>query len=614
MSQRSHNTTYADVQQMLTDGGYLRARIQTLTPFDKVAGGLAWGIRNSRFSIDVEFVENAVIRDKIRISENICAALKSDMQCPHDLEPHQIQGLDYPNIAVVLRWLLKRVAAAREENEHFVNEHTKLEFRRHFGIDLVAFDRRRPTPTGIPPVSRTRRPIAVAAPERVMISSADASRSNPLEHVSGVLLEYGERYQIKDSALYAQDAELLAEDAEMQREKAKLEDDERAEAAMLDSLLTHMSGIKEKARMSAAGIDSVLAVTNTDKLAKARGVYEARKQALVERMQKEEEKRNQLEHQRTRLEELRVEVQQAQSSLQETQQQIVTTGEEFAKEGEHHEKKCTNARAELSRIEELERVLRSDEQRSTALDGLFSLVESRKAVEQRIQRDAAEIKEQIAATKEECQRLADEIESFATAEGAEKFHEELTVLEKARQTLSEELAEATREAMSLLRSYDEYPTRQELQQYELRLNELNEEVAWKFEVTRLMYTQYNTKVEVVKCLESEGGILESVGSAFEQCTSSKKNVAENKSSLLDQAMSIVRQLTNSRAQQDTKLEKEKEALNDKRKTYDTIAEKQKAFTVLVEKLKQAIVLNGQLADQLNALKAPAEEGEQHPAQ
>ena len=125
-----------EVVQMLIDGGYLRAKIRGISEFDIIAGGLAWCVLNSRFSIDVEFVENAAIKDKVRIAENITNALKEDMKCPHDLRPHQIQGLDFPKIAVVLEWLLKRVAAAREENAHSVREFTKLDFARRFGCPI----------------------------------------------------------------------------------------------------------------------------------------------------------------------------------------------------------------------------------------------------------------------------------------------------------------------------------------------------------------------------------------------------------------------------------------------------------------------------------------------
>ncbi|XP_037774701.1 coiled-coil domain-containing protein 93-like [Penaeus monodon] len=41
------------------------------------------------------------------------------MKCPHQLEPHQIQGLDAIHIFPVIQWLVKKALETREE---FVDE------------------------------------------------------------------------------------------------------------------------------------------------------------------------------------------------------------------------------------------------------------------------------------------------------------------------------------------------------------------------------------------------------------------------------------------------------------------------------------------------------------
>ena len=52
---------------LLLAGGYFRARIPTLSPFDKVVGGLAWSITASGVDVDVDvlFQENASIGQKM---------------------------------------------------------------------------------------------------------------------------------------------------------------------------------------------------------------------------------------------------------------------------------------------------------------------------------------------------------------------------------------------------------------------------------------------------------------------------------------------------------------------------------------------------------------------
>jgi len=52
---------------LLLAAGYFRARISTLSPFDRVIGGLAWCIVNSAVDVDVDviFIENATIGQKM---------------------------------------------------------------------------------------------------------------------------------------------------------------------------------------------------------------------------------------------------------------------------------------------------------------------------------------------------------------------------------------------------------------------------------------------------------------------------------------------------------------------------------------------------------------------
>eukprot|EP00466_Bigelowiella_natans_P014751 jgi/Bigna1/85400/estExt_fgenesh1_pg.C_30435 len=64
---------------MLLAGGYFRARVPILSPFDKVVGGLVWGITASNVDLDVDiiFQENSTIGERVRLSEQIVKALVS---------------------------------------------------------------------------------------------------------------------------------------------------------------------------------------------------------------------------------------------------------------------------------------------------------------------------------------------------------------------------------------------------------------------------------------------------------------------------------------------------------------------------------------------------------
>ena len=95
-----------------------RAQIHNLSEFDKVVGGLCWCIVHSGEAVDVDilFTENATIGQRITLSEAIVTAMRQ-MNCPHPLQPHQIQGgitgADFVAINPVITWLVKKFVSMR---------------------------------------------------------------------------------------------------------------------------------------------------------------------------------------------------------------------------------------------------------------------------------------------------------------------------------------------------------------------------------------------------------------------------------------------------------------------------------------------------------------------
>ena len=52
------------------------------------------------------------------------------MKCPHRLEPHQIQGLDFIHIFPVVQWLVKLAIATREEMGDYIRSFSEAQFSR----------------------------------------------------------------------------------------------------------------------------------------------------------------------------------------------------------------------------------------------------------------------------------------------------------------------------------------------------------------------------------------------------------------------------------------------------------------------------------------------------
>jgi hypothetical protein len=599
-----------DISSMLIAGGYFRAKIRGLTDFDKVAGGLAWCILNSRHSIDVEFVENAHIRDKIKVAENICGAVKNDMQCPHDLEPHQIQGLDYPKIAVVLEWLLKRVAAARNENAHFVAEFTKLDFARRFHTNVEGLSDETHIPFHVAdPISAHKK--SHRAPKRVMISG-QATYASPLEHAATVLLEYGLKYQMKDSILLLQNT--VEGDAEMQRDVSKVQDDERKEQAMLDALLAQMNAHRDMARIGAGHLDSIMhKAADNDKITKLRDGYQARRAALQERLAEEEAARNELERQRQRIDEVRAEAENAAAQEAALAEQVDAVQSSADTVREKYKRKIRRLEEQTEGIDDIEKMLRADPSRSEQFDHLVQLLEDEKDQLRKLEEDREKSKQRVNEAKEEVLELADRIEQLAGEEGKEAFEAELRSLRADLDAVLNELAKRDQEAMGVMRKIDEFPTRAELQQYHIRIGELDEEIAWKFEATRLSYTVYNNRAEVLKCLTNEEDVLQQLSQLVDTClagkNAAKKNAAERQL-LLEQSNAIVGQLKASCIKQKERVEEAMAQNAQSRAVYDALLEKQTEYNRLVADTKLRLEENELLQQQLNEAMDAAEEAQE----
>ena len=105
---------YNKIVESLITAGYFRARINTLEPFDKILGGMAWILTGCFYDIDIEFKDDMNLTEKIRVSEKVVAGLKA-INCPMTLNPIQIQGLDLKPLYQTLQWLQKRLLETRDE-------------------------------------------------------------------------------------------------------------------------------------------------------------------------------------------------------------------------------------------------------------------------------------------------------------------------------------------------------------------------------------------------------------------------------------------------------------------------------------------------------------------
>lgn len=66
------------------------------------------------------------------------------MKCPHIIEPHQIQGLDFINIFPLVQWLIKYSSEYREAKEDELRRFAVKQYDKDyiFESDRACFDQR----------------------------------------------------------------------------------------------------------------------------------------------------------------------------------------------------------------------------------------------------------------------------------------------------------------------------------------------------------------------------------------------------------------------------------------------------------------------------------------
>lgn len=104
--------------RLLVDAGYHQAQSDNLSNFDKIIGGIAWIMEVFELDINVNIVyaDSLDLGQKISLTERLVLVLLV-LECPHQIEPHQIVGLDVENILPVISWLLDKSVELRRGRE-----------------------------------------------------------------------------------------------------------------------------------------------------------------------------------------------------------------------------------------------------------------------------------------------------------------------------------------------------------------------------------------------------------------------------------------------------------------------------------------------------------------
>ncbi|ROL50462.1 Coiled-coil domain-containing protein 93 [Anabarilius grahami] len=472
----------AEILELLLAAGYFRARIKGLSPFDKVVGGMTWCITTCNFDIDVDllFQENSTIGQKIALTEKIVSVLPR-MKCPHRLEPHQIQGLDFIHIFPVVQWLVKKAIETREEMGDYVRSYSISQFQKaHAFPEDEEFALRKERA-----ISTVVNVCEVYAPQRRYKRQVDAGELLDEEsRVHSTLLEFGRRYGFSKQSkagTAVEQKQVLAQGTQGvppgMAQVSEEEDLQAAEELRIKALMTGMAAMAtEEGKLSASTVGQIVGLQSEEIKQIATEYAEKAERSVEDRP----ERFGPAQQHRRQLASLNKQITQKTNELAELQskQQEARVACEDAKV------KLAEATAQT---EKLERELSSlEDVESQADSGLLEKLRALVAMNENLKHQEQTFRSHC---REEMTRLQQNIEELKLESGDEgDDKKEMNMMIDQQYTADREklqkirllMAKRNREIAILQRKIDEVPNRAELTQYQKRFIELYSQALLSF--------------------------------------------------------------------------------------------------------------------------------------
>ncbi|XP_033762120.1 coiled-coil domain-containing protein 93-like isoform X1 [Pecten maximus] len=577
------NVKLGQIIDLLLAAGYFRARIKGLSPFDKVVGGMTWCITTCSIDIDIDllFQENSTIGQKIELTEKIVAVLPK-MRCPHRIEPHQIQGLDFIHIYPVVQWLVKKAIETREEMGDYIRSFSVSQFNKnHKTPEDVVFDANKDKATttvaGVKDVYKPQR--------RYRRQDADKLRDEE-SRVHSTLLEYGRRYGIsksdhaeqegdKSSKKAAAAAGIAGQQAEPSEEELQEQEEKRIQ--MLMSGMSAM-GVQE-GKLTASAVGSIVGMQSAE-IQQIASEY-AEKQAEIEQIEKTERVGGAQQHKRI-TGALTKQIQQQKTRMDE----VMTKHAELHKVYLETQEKLKQAQSRSEKIDsEMEKLNATEtEENQSILQRLRALVAMNENLKKQEQDFKAHCKEEMTRLKGQIEELRDQSseDDSGDKERASLIDKQYTADKEKLHKIRLLLARKTREIAVLQRKIDEVPSRAEMSQYQRRFVELYHQISSTHKETKQFYTLYNTLDDTKLYLNKEVNLLNSIHDSFAQAMASPGA----KEQFLKQFEQIVDGVKANKSKVEKRKQEEKmkrDRLND---DYLDLIEKQRLYFQTVKDFKE----------------------------
>jgi len=593
---------FEETIELLLAAGYFRARIKGLSPFDKIVGGMVWCITTCDFDVDVDllFQENSTIGQKIALTEKIVAVLPR-MKCPHRIEPHQIQGLDFIHIFPVIQWLVKHAIATREERGDKIREYSLRQFHKNHRMpqDDEKTERMKLSVMTIKTVQEAY------MPKRVLKKPIDLIHADEETQVQSTLLEYGRRFGFSKSSKSEKDvkmqekakkAGLLNESSENEKNDAE---EVLEEQRKLEMLLQGMSGADMKEVLSSRLVGSIVGL-QADEIVQMAEEY-ASKQALLQEAGSQKAGKIDVKQMHERkVAAVKKAIQNEEKRLEETKRDLDEALKTLEEEKVGYEELVESQKEAVNAIEVLEK--EEQGQNKVILDKLRGLVAMNESIKKQEQEFKAQCKEEMISLQESIEKLKKDVSTDETEE-SERYKMMLEQLEKDKDKLQKIrllAAKRNRDIASVQWKIDDVPARAELNQYQQRFIELYNHVAATHKETKQFYTLYNTLDDTKLYLEKEVNLLTSIHDSFQQAV---KASSGSKDQFLEQLENIQAGVVKNMGSVDKRKRNEKmkrDTLNDQ---YLEVVEQQRLYFKNIKDFKEECRRSEVLQAKLNALSS-----------
>uniref|UniRef100_A0A8D8BXY5 Coiled-coil domain-containing protein 93 n=1 Tax=Culex pipiens TaxID=7175 RepID=A0A8D8BXY5_CULPI len=470
-----------DIIEALVGAGYYRAHIQGLSTFDKIVGGMTWCIEACDYDVDVDllFHENLTIGQKISLTEKIVVVLPK-MKCPFQLEPHQIQGLDFINIFPVVEWLVKRSAENRSEKADRLKKLAASQFQNYF---TLGSDREAKQVHGRQ-LGNLKTVEDRYIPKR-QFRRTERGPDDVMSRVRITLMEYGTRdFSVKTNVDIAEiDAD--AQDEDVFRGMLQKTDQEELD---FDQLFKNLSVAKEQSR------DSKLTAEERDTL--NRHYEDLKREMSIDTSQLSE-----------------------QNKIKTILATKLALEKKLNRVKSHNDQLRQVVQSERDQLELVRQEKESLEQDINNLDNTEISEENRKIVahvqelileNEKMKQHEAEFKERCKKELVELQTKIQKAEATTPDEDIAEHQRVLEVEQERLKALRLQLAKKNRAYVAINRQLDNIPDRTELAQYQRRFLELYNQVSAKHRETKQFYTLYNTLDDTKLYLEKEMSLLNSI--------------------------------------------------------------------------------------------------------